>query len=85
MTAGVACRCFHFRRAFSAGRIDQMIDDGETALCPNCGVDAMVSSQADRLSNALIRQLHAGDFAMPSRKYTGGEWRNALAGEANGT
>jgi hypothetical protein len=78
---GSTCRCFHCLGSFAGDRISRWTDDGETALCPHCGVDAVVSSAADRLSEGLIRQLRATWFDAPSRKYTAGEWRAALANE----
>ena len=81
LAAGVACRCFHCLHAFSAEQINRWADQGATALCPNCGIDAVLSSQADPLSDALIHRLQATYFAAPSRKYSAEEWRTALAAE----
>jgi hypothetical protein len=81
ITPGSTCRCFHCLESFAGDQISGRTDDGETALCPHCGVDAVVSSAADRLSEGLIRQLRAIWFDAPSRKYTAGEWRAALADE----
>jgi hypothetical protein len=78
---GVACRCFHCLHAFSAEQINRWTDQGSTALCPKRGIDAVLSSQADALSDALIHQLQATYFAAPSRKYSAEEWRTALAAE----
>jgi NAD-dependent SIR2 family protein deacetylase len=80
MTQGVVCRCFHCLHAFPAEQINQWTDDGETALCPNCGVDAVLSSSAVTLSDRLIEHLRATYFGS-SKKYTADEWRGALASE----
>ena len=53
---------FPLLASFSAEDINQWTDDGSTALCPNCGVDAVLSSNADDLSDKLIEQLHATYF-----------------------
>ena len=81
LAAGVTCRCFHCLHAFSAEQICRWMDQGATALCPHCGIDAVLSSQADALSDALIHRLQATYFAAPSRKYSAEEWRTALAAE----
>jgi NAD-dependent SIR2 family protein deacetylase len=84
MTSGTACRCFHCLHAFAAEQIKDWADDGETARCPICGVDAVLSSQSDRLSDALIQKLRAAYFDGPAKKYTTEEWRTALAKEHRG-
>jgi hypothetical protein len=40
--AGKYCGCFHCLRRFSPYKIKEWIDDGETALCPFCGMDAVL-------------------------------------------
>jgi NAD-dependent SIR2 family protein deacetylase len=84
MASGTACRCFHCLHAFAAEEIKDWADDGETARCPICGVDAVLSSQSDRLSDALIQKLRAAYFDGPAKKYTTEEWRTALAKEHRG-
>ncbi len=39
------CGCFYCGRTFSAAEITDWIDDGQTALCPHCGIDAVLGSQ----------------------------------------
>lgn len=81
MSQGTVCRCFHCLGEFPAERISHWTDQGETALCPVCGVDAVLSSQADPLSETLIGQLRHTYFGTPSKKYTNDEWQAALAAE----
>jgi len=81
LAAEAACRCSHYLRAFPAEQINRWADQGATALCPNCGIDAVLSSQADASTDALIHRLQATYFGAPSRKYSAGEWRSALAEE----
>jgi len=81
LAAEAACRCSHYLRAFPAEQINRWADQGATALCPNCGIDAVLSSQANPLSDALILRLQANYFAAPSRKYSAEEWHTALAAE----
>lgn len=81
MVSGAGCRCFHCLHAFAAEQVTQWVDNGETALCPNCGVDAVLSGQADCLSEELIGELHGAYFDGPSKKYTAEEWRAAVSAE----
>ena len=74
---GTKCRCFHCLSAFSAEEITQWTDGGNTALCPRCGVDAVLASSATALSETLIRDLHA-EYFETSHKYTEQEWRSVL-------
>jgi hypothetical protein len=83
MVSGADCRCFHCLHAFSAEQISHWVDNGETALCPNCGVDAVLSGQADCISEGLIGALHAAYFE-PSKRYTAEEWRAAASAEHPG-
>jgi NAD-dependent SIR2 family protein deacetylase len=79
MTAGAKCRCLHCLSTFAPDQIKDWIDDGETALCPNCGIDAVLSTLSGPISEALLRRLRATYFDGPSHKYTADEWRAALA------
>lgn len=36
------CCCYFCTRSFEAGAIKAWIDDGETALCPHCSIDALL-------------------------------------------
>lgn len=36
------CGCFFCRRIYAASEIEEFIDNGQTALCPYCGVDAVI-------------------------------------------
>lgn len=39
------CACFSCCKSFSASEIDEWLDDGDgTALCPQCGIDAVIGS-----------------------------------------
>ena len=36
------CGCFSCKRTFLSSEVEDFIDDGETALCPYCCVDAVI-------------------------------------------
>jgi hypothetical protein len=52
------CGCFYCLATFMAERVTDWADDGETALCPVCGIDAVLSSTADPVSPAVLAQMH---------------------------
>lgn len=40
--ASSMCGCFYCRSQFPPEEIERWVDGGETALCPHCGVDAVI-------------------------------------------
>jgi NAD-dependent SIR2 family protein deacetylase len=38
------CSCFHCLATFAPSEINEWIDGGDTAICPKCGVDAVLGS-----------------------------------------
>nr|WP_316628806.1 cytoplasmic protein [uncultured Brevundimonas sp.] len=36
------CGCFYCETNFEPARIEEWIDDEDTALCPNCGIDSVI-------------------------------------------
>jgi NAD-dependent SIR2 family protein deacetylase len=81
MVPGAACRCFHCLQEFPTEEVSRWTDGGKTALCPRCGIDSVLSNNADELTDALIRRLQAIYFGGPSTKFTAEEWRTAVARE----
>ncbi len=54
-----ACACFHCFEAFSPSEIQDWIDDGQTALCPKCGVDSVLPSAAGYpLDYDFLMEIH---------------------------
>jgi NAD-dependent SIR2 family protein deacetylase len=43
----VHCGCFHCLHIYEAIEVIDWIDDGETPLCPHCGVDAVMFGVTD--------------------------------------
>ncbi len=41
-----ACGCFHCLSLFPPSDIKSWIDTGQTALCPRCGMDAVIGSES---------------------------------------
>jgi uncharacterized paraquat-inducible protein A len=40
------CGCFHCEAIVSSAEIRDWIDDGQTALCPRCGIDALIAEKS---------------------------------------
>jgi uncharacterized paraquat-inducible protein A len=40
------CGCFHCLSVFETSTIKNWIDTGQTAMCPRCGIDAVIGSEA---------------------------------------
>jgi len=40
------CGCFHCLALFEPSTIRNWIDDGQTALCPHCGMDSVVGAES---------------------------------------
>jgi NAD-dependent SIR2 family protein deacetylase len=77
MVPGKPCHCFHCLKTFMPEAISGWTDDGNTALCPYCGIDSVLSSSADRLTDEVIRQLQSVYFLAPPKTFTPAEWQTA--------
>lgn len=60
-----ACGCFYCLAVFSPTEILDWVDEdvdgvGRTALCPRCGIDAVIGSNAGvPIEQAFLREMHA--------------------------
>lgn len=53
------CGCFYCLAIFSPQKIDRFIDDGQTALCPFCGIDAVIGDAAGySLTSSFLQEMH---------------------------
>ena len=46
LVASTVCGCFYCKETFVPSEIADWCDDGETALCPKCGVDSVLASES---------------------------------------
>lgn len=59
-----SCACFHCRRVFSPSEIKEWVDNdeagvGTTALCPRCGIDSVIGSNAGfSLTPKFLASMH---------------------------
>jgi NAD-dependent SIR2 family protein deacetylase len=56
------CGCFHCLEVYEATEVIDWIDDGETPLCPLCGVDAVMIGVTDL---AELLAMHRVRFRSP--------------------
>lgn len=55
LRCGCFC-CFCCFAGFAPAEIDEWTDDGETALCPRCGIDAVLGDAGDFAPDAAFLQ-----------------------------
>jgi hypothetical protein len=64
LEASTRCACFFCFRAFAPSEIKAWIDGDTTALCPGCGVDAVLGNAAlASISDGFLRRMHQHHFA----------------------
>ena len=53
------CYCFHCKAVLDPGEIDSYVDQGQTALCPKCTIDAVLPDGIDeKLDEEILTELH---------------------------
>ena len=59
----VRCGCAACEELFDAADVEEYIDDGQTVLCPCCGVDAVIGDAASvELTAELLAELNKKYF-----------------------
>ncbi len=51
------CGCFYCISWFVSDNIEKWIDHGETAMCPHCGIDAVIPDKSGFLPEDLSERL----------------------------
>jgi len=60
----VACGCFNCLKVFDGDAVVKFIDKNATALCPQCGVDAVIASDAkETVTFAMLTTMHKHYFS----------------------
>ncbi len=62
VTLSHTCGCFYCCDTFNPQQVKEWTDAGCTALCPLCGIDAVLPSHWVRLTPALLKHMHAFYF-----------------------
>lgn len=56
--ASEQCGCFHCLSVFKSGQVREWTDQGETALCPDCGIDSVLPAAAGyALSQEFLKAM----------------------------
>jgi hypothetical protein len=64
---GMMCGCFHCLATFRAETIHEWVDTGKTALCPRCGVDAVLPNVTDAARLQALQRERFGPHANVDR------------------
>lgn len=57
--ASEKCHCFYCKGSIESSEIVEYTDQGQTAICPKCGIDAIVpDSIDDEIDDILISEMH---------------------------
>ena len=56
--ASQTCRCAHCLATFSGAEVTEFTDKGKTAICPKCGVDAVLPDCVEGLDDQLLQEIH---------------------------
>lgn len=68
LEASTRCACFFCFRAFAPSEIKAWIDADTTALCPGCGVDAVLGNASiASIADGFLRKMHQHYFAYRSK------------------
>jgi hypothetical protein len=54
------CGCFHCLQVYEATTVIDWVDDGETPLCPLCGVDAVMIGVTDLMELLTMHRIRFG-------------------------
>ena len=66
--ASARCACFFCFRSFASADIKTWVDGNQTALCPRCGVDAVIGNASKhRLDDVFLRGMHQHFFTAAKR------------------
>jgi hypothetical protein len=53
------CGCFYCLEVFSPSEIQEWTDDGDTALCPKCGIDSVIGSVSGySIQREFLSKMH---------------------------
>lgn len=61
------CGCFHCLEVYEATDVIDWIDDGETPLCPRCGMDSVMLGVTDLMDLLAMHRVRFGSGVAPRR------------------
>lgn len=62
----IECGCFSCLKVFDPRIIKAWTDEGETALCPFCGVDSVLPDKVMDFDVEFLKDMHAEYFTEPT-------------------
>jgi hypothetical protein len=67
LEASETCGCFFCFRIFTTATIKSWVDANQTALCPHCGIDAVIGSAYCKIGDGFLRRMHQHHFSYRSK------------------
>ena len=60
IAASSECGCFYCKSVVGPSQFYDWVDDGQTALCPRCGVDALIGDKSGHpiTDQAFLKAMH---------------------------
>lgn len=52
------CYCFYCKEKFDSLNVEKYIDNGQTALCPKCGVDSVLPDSIEGIDEKVVNEMH---------------------------
>src|SRR5437879_1131077 len=71
------CGCFYCFKEFAFDQIVEWVDEGRTALCPDCGIDAVLGFDTEKTNQDLLHRMREYWFKRAIR-LTPEEWKTAV-------
>jgi hypothetical protein len=65
VTTAASCGCFHCQSIFASDEVREWVDNGQTALCPRCGIDSVLPGITDFETLASLHH-HRFDVTSPN-------------------
>lgn len=67
LEASDRCACFFCFKTFAPTTIKSWVDANQTALCPHCGIDAVLGSSLSSITDPFLRGMHKQFFSYRSK------------------
>jgi len=62
------CACFYCLKHFKPGEIKEWVGvKGDDAICPKCGIDAVLSDKMCKLNTSLLKAMNSYWFSYSSK------------------
>lgn len=71
---GEICGCFYCLAIFELDKIEKWIDDRQTALCPRCSIDSVISSASGfPINREFLSKMHTYWFSASTKQKSGAQ------------